>query len=355
MQINTHFSRLYFCCVASLLLCAELRAQGLDNLYLGERLFLNPVASSSEEAVRLQLVDEEMFLARLDMLLLTLDQPVSMRTGMEIKAARPIGRSLEFFLAFSTDPDEVKDLTFEACNRVPFSGWTENATAVSELAASVWEEMTGISEEKNRKVSKTVDSKFYTFQVNSDFFPTKGSPARIEIVLHTKDFDTYFDRVITELETTKSAFLPTRTRIGEHTKKLKQKYAEQSLEVRQFVDWHCEMIANSDNRLAKLVDFDHRWPAIVRIQFSADPSDWTVIRGERRLTDDTSQLSRWVEHKFRMMTAKAELPVLKDRIQLPKLANEIRLFQHDPVQLSWLRKVEDGVELIELKLRLKAK
>ncbi len=354
MQINTHFSRLFFCCVASSLLCAELRAQGLDNLYLGERLFLNPVASSSEEAVRLQLIDEDMFPPRLDMLLFTLDQPVAMRTGMEIKAARPIGRNLEFFLAFSTDPDEVKDLTFEACNRVPFSGWTENATAVSELAASVWEEMTGISEEKNRKVSKTVDSKFYTFQVHSDYFPNGGSPARVEIVLHTKDFDTYYDRVIKELDTTNAAYLPKRMRIEDHTKKLKQKYAEQSFEAQQFVDWYCEMLADSNNRLAKLKDFDHRWPTIVRIQFSADPSDWTVIRGERRSTDDTSQLSRWVEQKFRMMTAKAELPVLKNRIQLPKLANEIKLFQHDPVQFSWLRKIEDGVELVELKFRLKA-
>jgi hypothetical protein len=65
-------------------------------------------------------------------------------------------------------------------------------------------------------------------------------------------------------------------------------------------------------------------------------------------------MSRWVEQNFRVMTAKAELPVLKNRIKLPMLANEIKLFQHDPVQLSWLRKVEDGVELVELKFRLKA-
>jgi hypothetical protein len=354
MRMTFRIAWCFVCGIACMLLLGAVQAQGIDNLYLGERLFLNPVASSSEEAVRLQLIDEDMFPSRLDMLLFTLDQPVAMRTGMEIRAARPIGRNLEFFLAFATDPNEVKDLTFEACNRVPFSGWTENATAVSELAASVWEEMTGIDEEKNRKVSKTGDSKFYSFKVTSDYFPGGGSPARVEIVLQTKEFDANFDRVIKELETTNTAYLPARMHIGDQTMKLNQKYAEQSLEAKQFVDWYCRMIADSNNRLAKLIDFDRRWPTIVRIQFSADPGDWTVIRGERKMTEQSSQMSRWVEQNFRVMTAKAELPVLKNRIKLPMLANEIKLFQHDPVQLSWLRKVEDGVELVELKFRLKA-
>lgn len=229
--------------------------------------FNTPVPSSLEEAVKLQFVEGSTLPTKFETILFSIDQPIGLRVGTEIDATNVVGRNLRMYLSPLLPRDGVESLILEACKRVPYSGWRENAVLLSTQVSEKWGSF--VEQSKATYATLVIPTQFYKFTATMSNNPKSGMPPELIIYSTTFGVSEMKADVLKDLRNEMGIFAPNLTE--------EAKNSDRS----PCAEWYWSRLSSNVFHQTRISQEDNRWPIAVHVRFANSPSDWSYVVGER--------------------------------------------------------------------------
>lgn len=310
---------------------------------LGEPpVFLTPIANSMEEAVKQQIIQSRTLPKTYETNLFSLNQTIVLRTGLEVQATRTVGRNLTFNPSIDLPEEAIGLLVREACLRVPFSGWRENADLLSDRVSKLWAKFSKSDAENYARLLRTIPTEYYEFNVSMQYDPKNGEPPELTLYNLTNGFQSAYDETLVELKSKLGMFAPSAV--------------DANAPLRDELDltaWFKAKIANSRNHESIIEKASSRWPLAVHVRLASSSRDWSAIIGERSIqAPDRTALTEATAKLCRQILASNGDPLKADTLIVPTAEIEQPMIQNG-VQLLSSRKTLDGMDRIEIRFRLR--
>ena len=318
-----------------------------DSLHAQDELaekpaFLTPIATSMEEAVKLQIIESLTLPDTYETNLFSLGQTILLRTGREVQATRTVGRSLTFNPSIQLPEEAIRLLTREACLRVPYSGWRENADLLSDHVSRLWAKFSEPDDGKYSSVWRAIPTEYYEFNVRMHFNAKNGEPPILTLYNLTNGYQSVYDEAMSELQSKLGMFAPNAANV------IAEQREESELSI-----WYGAKIANPRNHTSIIEKSNSRWPIAVHVRLAPSPRDWSTIVGERSIqSPDRSALTKTATTMYRRILASNGDPLTPDLLVVPTAEME-RPMLHNGVQLLTSRKTVDGMDHLEIRFRFR--
>lgn len=272
-----------FCTTLIFALIIGLNAYGQD-VTEDNLAFNTPVPTSLEEAVKLQFVEGASLPPTYETTLFAIDQPIELRVGPEIQATNFVGRNLRIYLSPLLPKEAVESLILEACNRVPYSGWRENAVLLSTRVSEKWVSFTEQSE--TTRATLVIPTQFYKFTAVMSNNPKSGMPPELIIYNTTFGVSDMKAEVLKNLRNELSMFARTPPADAENS------------DVSPCAEWYWSRVSSDFLHQTRITQEDNRWPIAVHVRFASSPSEWSQVVGERSAKvesiDELKKQTVWV-------------------------------------------------------------
>lgn len=302
------------------------------------RVFNTPIATTVEEAVKQQIVEGLTLPKTYTTTLFSLGQPVVLSCATEVAATQVVGRSLSLHPLAEWSQAEVRALVYEACLRVPYSGWREHADEISDKTSLFWAEFQ--ADDKLRWRRRVIATPFYKFVV----LLNKGQP--LVVYSSTTGMEEMSEELKKELSASYGMLKPLMLKLAEvGVEDPKETPCEAWFRSRlKVAKYHYSTIAHSDTK----------WPTAVHIHFATSSKEWSTIIGER-----SAAAPNGPELEDTVATALAQIVDI-DQADSPKelfAAHEGETKKsaiYKNLAVLWSRKMVDGMERIELQFRCRS-
>lgn len=304
--------------------------------------FLTPIATSMEEAVELQIIESLTLPETYETNLFSLGQTILLQTGREVQATRTVGRNLTLNPSIQLPEEAIRLLIREACLRVPYSGWRENADLLSDRVSKLWVTFSGTDDETYPIVWRAMPTEYYQFNVRMQYDEKNGEPPVLTLYNLTNGYESVFDETMRELQSKFGMFAPR----GGDIKAQQREESEPSI-------WYGEKIANPRNHTSIIEKSNSRWPIAVHVRLARSSRDWSTIIGERSIqSPDRSALTKTATAMYRRILASNGDPLTPDLPVVPTAEMEQPML-HNGVQLLTSRKTVDGMDHLEIRFRFR--
>lgn len=229
--------------------------------------FNTPIPSSLEEAVKLQFVEGASLPSKFETILFAVDQPIGLRVGTEIDATNVVGRNLRMYLSPLLPKEGVELLILEACKRVPYSGWRENAALLSTQVSEKW--ISFIEQSNTENATLVIPTQFYKFTAKMSNYPKSGTPP--ELIIYNTTFG------VSDMKA--GALESLRSEMGMFARNGQD--AAANSEASTCAEWFWSRVNSDGIHQTRIALEDNRWPIAVHVRLASSPNDWSYVVGER--------------------------------------------------------------------------
>jgi len=295
--------------------------------------FRTPIASDAKDAVRQTIIESFTLPRTFETYLYSTDRMIKLRVDTVDQKARTVGRNISLNLPSGVTEEAIKTLLREACSRIPYSGWRENAELLGSEVPKLWTEFQ-LSTQDNRKLKwEVIPTELYTFHVKL----TKGS--EISISNLTGGIEDLYDETMKDLRTSLAIFAP-HLRRNENGELVLIKDA-------WFIDE--ESIAKLHQTVIEKAD--DRWPVAIHFRFAVTQFEWSSIIAEQSVfASDRSELSKYFEQAVLRIPPVNGEPIPVDLIAIPNDEGD-KAIMHKNWQLIVSRRTIENMNQIEIRFR----
>jgi hypothetical protein len=305
-------------------------------------VFLTPIATSMEEAVKLQIIESLTLPESYETNLFSLGQTILLRTGREVQATRTVGRNLTLNPSIQLPEETIRLLIREACLRVPYSGWRENADLLSDCVSEIWLKFAASGSENYPSVTWSIPTEYYEFRVAIRYYQKYGEPPTLSLYNTTNGYQKIHDETMAELESQLGMFVP------------KNAGPKEFHDVQRDA-WFRTKIANQRNHTSIIEKSENRWPIAVHTRLATSSQQWSTIIGERSVAaPDPDTLEKSVIKVYKRILTGDDAPLNDDMIVVPTADAEQPLL-HNGLQLLALRRRVEGMDRLEIRFRFRPK
>lgn len=305
-------------------------------------VFFTPIAKNMEEAVKQQIIDARTLPEVYETNLFSLNQTTVLRTGREVQATRTVGRNLKLNPSMDLSEEAIRILVREACMRVPYSGWRENAELLSERVSELWSKFSETKTKSSSKLARPILTELYEFNVHMLHDSKSGEPPELTLSNLTNGYQSIYDEMLTELQSKFGMFKPNAVN-GNPPQPDEQENSA----------WFAAQLANPLIHKSVIEIPTNRWPIAVHIRLARSSGEWSAIIGERSIqAPERIELTRAVTKVYRKVLTGNGAPLTPDLPVVPTADLEQPMI-HNGVQLLATRKSADGMDRVEIRFRLR--